>query len=177
MATITPAQIRLDSKLDFDALGYPAPADVSDPDSLIKEVGRAVVYVESMTGQDNTQVELADGTRLGTLFEQAVQLRVEQVVTQRQPGFVADQNENAIDISVTGYSQKRIDSKEQKPRDMLNPWPELNDVLMLLLTDEMRAYWIAQGVIMEVYVTPMEHVQDIAWDNPDSTDPFIGGSD
>lgn len=161
MATIAVDTIRADSQLDFSALGYP---EGPDPDTLTKEVARALAYVETMTGRTNaTDAEIADGTALGTHFEQAVQLRVEQQVTQRQPGFVSDQNENAVDITVPGYSQRRIISKEQNPRDMLNQWPELNDLLILLCTAEKLAYWQGLGKILLLSTEAFEEVTDVDW--------------
>lgn len=161
MATITANQIRLDSKVDFVALGYP---EGPDPDTLTKEMNRAVAYVETMTGRVNsTDPLLVDGTALATHFEQAVQLRVEQQITQRQPGFVSDQNENAVDITVPGYSQRRVITKEQNPRDMINQWPELNDLLIALCTEEKLAYWQAMGKVISLSVEAFEEVTDIGW--------------
>ena len=161
MATITADQIRLDSKVDFVALGYP---EGPDPDTLTKEMNRAVAYVETMTGRVNsTDPLLVDGMTLATHFEQAVQLRVEQQITQRQPGFVSDQNENAVDITVPGYSQRRVITKEQNPRDMINQWPELNDLLIALCTEEKLAYWQAMGKVVSLSVEAFEEVTDIGW--------------
>lgn len=139
--TVTSADVRSWSLLDFTARGYAA----GSPDPLDIEVERSAAYVEDVTGQ--VLADTADPSSLATRLKQAIQLRTEQQVVWRSDDYVGDQNENAIDISVTGYSQKRVGSKDQKPRDMINVWPELNDLLVGLLTDDKRDYWSSLGAI------------------------------
>jgi hypothetical protein len=135
MDAITSDQIRTWSKLDFVDLGY----EDGSPDPLDVEVSRAVAYCEDVTGQ--VTAEITNATNLAVKMAQAIQLRVEQQITQRQEGYVADVNEDAVDFDVTGYKQKRISHKERDPSTMINPWKELNDLLVSMLTDEMFEYW------------------------------------
>lgn len=138
---VTSSDIRGWSLLDFDGRGFAAGA----PDPLDIEVERAAAYVEDVTGQ--VLADIASPAGLITRLKQAIQLRTEQQVVWRSDDYVGDQNESAIDFNVTGYSQKRVGSKEQRPRDMINPWPELNDLLVGLLTDDRRDYWSSLGAI------------------------------
>lgn len=157
---ITSDDIRSMSQLDYPALNY-GPV-TSGTDLLDREVRRSIGYVQMVTGQDATLLD--DATDLGVAFEQAVQLRVEQQVIQRQPDFVSDLNENAINFNVTGYAQTRVDAKQQNPSDMINPWPELNALLVLLLTDDKYDYWVNLGKVPVAMINaPYEDVSDIAW--------------
>lgn len=158
---ITSDEVRTWSRLDFDALEYGAPTPPDD-DPLDIELERAIAYVEDVTGQNDADID--DPSSLATRFKQAVQLRCEQVVIKRQPDFVADLNEDAIDISVTGYQQKRISYKESDPDRMINPWKELNDLLLSMLTDERRDYWEDLGKIPGAnIVRPHEIIQSTEW--------------
>ena len=163
MITPTSTEIREWSQLDFDGRGYPADA----PDPLDLEVERAAAYVEQVTGLVVTEV--AEPSGVATRLKQAIQLRTEQQVIWRSDDYVGDQNESAIDITVTGYSQRRVGTKEQRPRDMINPWPELNDLLMGLLTDGQREYWIGLGVVFGT--APAEVITEHQW----YTDTPYGG--
>lgn len=137
--TVTAEDVRGWSLLDFDELGFVT----GTPDPLDVEVERASDYVADVTGVEPD--DLTDGTRAARKFQNAVQLRVEQIVIKRQPDFVSDLNEDALDISVTGYSQRRISYKESDPATMINPWKELNDLLLSMLTDDKLAYWQEMG--------------------------------
>lgn len=154
--TVTSANVRAWSKLDFDGREFPS----GTPDPLDIEVERASAYVEDATGQ--VLADTADPSSLATRLKQAIQLRTEQQVIWRSDDYVGDQNESAIDISVTGYSQRRVGSKEQRPRDMINPWPELNDLLISLCTEDKLAYWVSLGVVTGTNGA-VEHIQEHGW--------------
>lgn len=163
--TITSDDIRGWSQLDWDALAYGEPV-APDPDPLDIEVERAVDYVATCTGQDPDTLSGSD--RTSRMFKNAVQLRVEQIVIKRQADFVSDLNEDALDISVTGYSGKRISYKESDPATMINPWKELNDLLVALLTDEKRDYWEDLGKLPGANVVrPSEIIQYTHWFHTD----------
>lgn len=137
MIAVTAADVRGWSKLDFDGRGYPTGG--SDP--LDIEIERAHAYLEDVTGQ--VTADIASPSVLATKWAEAVQYRTEQQVIWNSDDYAGDSNESAIDISVTGYSQRRVGTKEQAPRDMINPWPKLNDLLWSLLTDDRREHWLA----------------------------------
>lgn len=163
--SVTSDDIRGWSQLEWDTLGYGEPVP-PDPDPLDIEVVRAIDYVAYVTGQDP---DILSGTdRTSRMFSNAVQLRVEQIVIKRQADFVADLNEDAIDISVTGYQQKRISYKESDPATMINPWKELNDLLVGLLTEDQRDYWDDLGKLPGSNIMrPAEIIQSTHWFHTD----------
>ena len=144
MVSLTAEDIREWSLVDFVGRGFPVPVG-ADPDTLQVEVDRASAYVEMATGL--VIDDITDPSTTATLVKQAIQQRTEQRVIWGSDDYVGDQNESAIDISVTGYSQRRVSSKEQSPRDMVNPWPELNSLLISLMTEEKLDYWRGLGAI------------------------------
>lgn len=156
MDPVTTDDIRTWSKVDFTGRGYPTGA----PDPLDIEVTRAHAYVEDVTGRETADV--TDGSVMATRWAEAVQARTEQQVIWNSDDYAGDSNESAVDITVTGYSQRRIASKEQSPRDMVNPWPKLNDLLISLMTDEKREYWISLGLLPGGN-TPAEVITEHGW--------------
>ena len=144
MIAITAEDVRGWSLVDFTGRGFPEPTP-PDEDTLQVEVDRASAYVEMVTGL--VVDDITDPSTTATLIKQAIQQRTEQRVIWGSDDYVGDQNESAIDISVTGYSQRRVSSKEQNPRDMVNPWPELNSLLISLMTEDKLDYWRGLGAI------------------------------
>ena len=159
MATVpTVANIREWSQLDFDDLNY----GEESPDPLQIELDRAISYVSLTTGLNIA--DLTDGENNTLAFVQCIQMRVEQEVVRRQDDFVRDLNENAIDIAVTGYRQTRIKIDEQCPPDKINAWPELNDLMMQIMTDDRFDYWQDLGKIPGSS-RPFEQLDDTEWWN------------
>lgn len=151
--TPTAAEIREWSKVDWadPDVDYPPPVG-SDPDPLQLLVDRASAYVTFVTarGYDSHLP-----TSLEPLLNQAVQMRTEQLAQMGK----ADNVETAGDFDLLSaftagaYSETRrsmADANEAKA-GMLNPWPELNRLLWLLLglvpgetnadVDDRRDYW------------------------------------
>jgi hypothetical protein len=171
----TTTQIRAWSKLDFDGLGYEKPATGEDP--LDFQVARARDYIVFVTGRplDATMPE-----ELVTTAQEAVQRRTEQLVIKSQE----DEAETAGDIdmvqsfSAGSYSETRVNSERAtkfagKP---LNPWPHLNNLLELLMTEEKREYW--QEVLAGIH-RPYTSVSEVDWhegDILDRIDPWAFGA-
>lgn len=145
MDRLTPSDIRAASKLDFAEYEYPAPVPPVVDDPLQLQIDRAHAYVEYVTGQDFAAIDSSSVT--GVLLGQCVQLRTEQQVVQAQQDYVGDINEDAIDFSVTGFSQKRIHPAHRRSRQMINSWPTLNDLLVGAMTEEKKEYWEDLGMM------------------------------
>lgn len=141
METPTAEDVRARSRIDFSAYVAPEPYDV-DTDPLTPLVAEAVAYVEQLT----CRVPLSDvPDNLAPLAQQAVRMRVEQLVFSETP----DTIETAVDDDVQSftagsYSETRRDRQGFIKSGALNGWGALDRVLWLLMTQECRDAWVAQ---------------------------------
>src|SRR3954451_15185130 len=104
MVAPTVEDIRSWSKLDFVEMDYPEPVD-PDPDPLDVLLSRSLSYVQRVTGRkiDDTMPDDLEETA-----NEAVQMRVEQLVFQSQDDYVETGSDDQIsNFSVTGYSETR----------------------------------------------------------------------
>lgn len=176
----TPDEIFEQSKLRWARLGYRDPLDLTDT------VEDAVGYVTWITGRyfddfvpavivgddggavnyNYTPVRIALAPELIRIMKVAVRMRVEQLVKQEQPGYIDTATDDLISsMSVGSYSESRRDTSSlrggrQAQRQLLNSWPELNDRLMQLMTDERREYW--NMVLNNVYA-PSFSIEEVDW--------------
>jgi hypothetical protein len=148
----TAADIRAWAPPDFDwtAVGYP-PADPDD--RLQKRVDWAVGYVENTTGRPLATVAppaspSLDNPDLTPLAEQAVLLATAQQVLQGSRKYLKATvlQDYLASFSAGSYSETRRRPDEQLGRGGIsnppvNPWRALSDLLYLLMTEQMRAYW------------------------------------
>ena len=143
------------SQVDWEELGYPV---TGSPDSSLDlEIGRALGYLVWVTGRDYTnEDDLATGSHEETMFNQCLQLRVEQQIFQRQNDYQSDFHNDVNEISVTGYSENRVSYKERRPFRHVNPHRELDELLWMLMTDEKKEYWFSW---MKGMVSPAENIQ------------------
>lgn len=154
------------SELNWRRLGI---ADASD---LNDEWLAALAYLVVMTGRyfDDWPTPGFDGAQpisaspeMNTLTRQAVRMRVEQIVMQKQPGYVDTATDDLLSsFSVGSYSESRRDlplgNKASPP--LLNSWPELNNLLWSVMTPERHDYWVAAtGGVNE----PAFLVQEVDW--------------
>jgi hypothetical protein len=147
--TPTATDVRAWSKLAFDEYGFGEYDGAGGVDPLDRLVTAACDYITFVT----TRVIDADTpTMLVSMIEDAVQLRVEQTVMQRQTEHIetAGDIDMISSLSVAGYSESRRDTSAKEP-GTLNPWPALDALLWRLLSpmpgednavlDDRRAYW------------------------------------
>jgi hypothetical protein len=136
MTAPTSADIRSWSKLDFTDpdVGYPAPAQ-GQTDPLDFVTAQANAYVTFVTARplDQTMPDL-----LVPIAQGAVLRRAEQLIEVAGP----DQIDTAADIDMVQaftagtYSETRRDTTARPNGPVtLNPWPELDRALWLLLSD------------------------------------------
>ena len=135
------AAIRASAQVTLPEQGDPG-------DALLSErILDAEDYVALITGRQplsSTPQELVRTLRA------AVLLRVEQVTLTRTRRTVS-QNVNASGVtsfSVPGFSESRADGASRSARGVtVNPWPELSDLLLMLMTPEkLSEYRLAQGL-------------------------------
>lgn len=159
MDAVLASQVRTWSKVEFDDRGYEAPTvpDVDDP--LQNEVNRAHAYLETVTGR--TPADITEPSTLAVQFQQAIQMRTEQTSVKSSDDYVGDINEDAIDFRAGSYSQERISDKERRV-GILNPWPDLDALLMALLTPEKREEYVEAGIIV-VPIAPAEAITYTEW--------------
>ena len=159
MDAVLASQVRAWSKVEFDERAYPAPTlpDVNDP--LQIEVDRAHAYLETVTGR--IAADITEPTTLATQYKQAIQMRTEQTSVKSSDDYVGDINEDAINFRAGSYAQDRISDKERRV-GILNPWPDLDALLLGLLTDEKREEYIEAGIIL-VPLAPAEAITYDVW--------------
>jgi hypothetical protein len=156
--------VRRRSRVDFTSLGFPPPPTVGDPDPLADEVADAIDYVRTVTWRpldDTMPVELAN------MAARAVWLRTEQQVYLADP----DASEGANDeltqsFSAGGYSETRRDPTRRGEQRSVNPNPDLDRLLWLVMTDEARAWWRAflSGQMPPVAIPAgIGNVSEVAW--------------
>lgn len=132
----TAADVRGWSKVDFSdsEIGYPPPSGGAS-DSLQFVVDQAVAYVAQVTARN------VDGTMptvLVPVAQAAVLRRTEQLVQMSREDNVETAGEVDLvqSFSAGAYEETRRDtSSKQNGPSTLNPWPELERILWLLLTE------------------------------------------
>jgi hypothetical protein len=138
------AQIREWSDLNFDRLGY------SDDAKLENVIDRAVGYITSVTGIALADAEAAilwyqpNATNVAALMQQAIQMRVEQIIMQGRRDYVesAAQNEVIQSFSAGLYSESRRDPRRPEKSRSINTWPALDELLWMLMSPDMYGYWL-----------------------------------
>lgn len=165
------------SKVKWRKLGVNEAADLDDA------VIQSAAYLAVMTGRyfsDWPVPATIEGALSvnGTpewipLMRQAHRMRVEQIVSQQQPGYVATVTDDVIQsMSVGGYSETRRDPTRRGEEKTLNLWPGLNDLLWALMTPERYDYWIAYTSGAHA---PAFSVEEVDW-SMIGKDAFYGGS-
>jgi hypothetical protein len=145
----TAIDIRNWTQLNLARYGY------ADDAKLQPVVDRAIGYILVMTGQtlpdlDPSASPTASAAHLEPLMQQAIQMRVEQVLLQGRPGHVnsAADNEVVQSFSAGSYSESRragqgFSSRTGAAERGINTWPALEELLWMLMTPERFAYWWA----------------------------------
>lgn len=129
----TAEQIGELSRVDFDALGLAGTR-------LDREVERAVAYVLDACGYTDLD-GVADAADV--LFEECVQLRVEQMAFQRGEDLVEVGAEELIASQSAGsVSESRRSLTELAEAKLINRWPTLHDCLWRLCTDAKRQEYL-----------------------------------
>lgn len=173
MQAPTTKQIRTWSKLDFAGLDYEEPAgEAEDPLDVI--TARARDWLVYMTGRPFETMP----PELETTAGEAVQRRTEQLAIKSQE----DEAETAGDIdminsfSASSYSETRKDDQRQTKfaAKSLNPWPHLNNLLLMLMTEEKREYW---AEVLSGEHRPYMEITEVNWEEGDilenGLDPFL----
>lgn len=131
MDAVTDANIRSWSKLDWATLGY------GTAGTLGTIVTWSTDYVLAITGRT-----LADmPADLVSIAQQAILRRVEQVAQQNQP----DYQETAADDLVASFGAGKYNesrAKRDEVAKLINPNPELHNLLWHLMTDEKREEYL-----------------------------------
>lgn len=115
---------------------------------LQRVVDRAVGYVVTVTGQDITAPILPPSLSealFASLFDQAVQMRTEQVVLQGRKGHLSSAASNSVisSFSAGSYSESHRDPTRRGEEKSINLWPDLDELLWLLMTPDKQDYWRA----------------------------------
>lgn len=167
----TVVNIKTWSKVDFSDLD-----ESYDDTQLAVLVTRACDYVEQVTGR---LIDASFPPALSGTCQDAVQRRVEQVAYQTQPDYVeTGADDQVVSFTASSYSETRRDDParargQTSGRPKVNPWGALNDLLWLLMTDDMRDYWL--GLLSGIN-TPAFEVTEVDWaayNLPDSS--FVWG--
>lgn len=161
----TEQEIYASSKLRWSKFKITGAQDLEEP--LLE----ALSYITTMTGRYfvdwpapgsfSDAMSLAATPELIVLARQATRMRVEQIVEQKQPGYIDTATDDVISgMSVGAYSETRRDPTRRGEEKILNLWPALNDLLWVLMTPERYDYWIA-------YITgksaPAFSVEEVDW--------------
>lgn len=153
--------IRNWSQVNFARFGF------SDDAKLQAVIDRATGYVTFITGQtlaapDASVSSTGDPADLVPLIQQAIQMRVEQVVMQGRPGHVDSASTNEVVSSFTAgsYSETRRDPGRRGEQRSLNTWPALDELLWMLMTSDRFAWWWAYVTGQQI---PSFAVEEIDW--------------
>ena len=180
----TAESIRLWSQVtatDWAAAGYP----VSAPDRLdLVTVPQAIAYVQMVTGRKVADIDPDVDPDIAALMEQAIRLRVEQLVYLQVKKVVegASSETYITSFSVPGYSESRAmrpsASSSTTKRPSVNPWALLDELLWLLMTPAQAEYWV--DILTGVHAPSFEMVE-LDWSGnrgmPDELDvPFSASS-
>lgn len=159
------------SRVDFTSLDAP----YTDDDLQIR-IDRACSYLTGYTGRpiDDTMPP-----PLVPIAQDAVQLRVEQIVFQEQPDYVETSNDNLIQsFSAGNYSETRHEPGRSRYTGLPTGLPEfnsntaLNQDIWFLCTDEMRDYW---RYILQGQGAPTIATTEVDWGNYDGLYPYSYG--
>lgn len=139
----TAEEIRLDTRIDWVAIGYPD--TVAGNALLDEEIAFAWAYVESKSCRDLDALVVDDP--LGILGLRALKLRVLQSTTQSSSSYVNQSLNNLIkSFAVPGYSETKFDppwvNNKNFQHAVVNDWPVLADLLWMMMTDECKQFYI-----------------------------------
>lgn len=143
---------------------------ITDPGQLDAQVVQAAAYLAVMTGRYFSDfpaptsfvgMDLAATPELIPLMVEAHRMRVEQIISQQQPGYVDTATDDLIQsMSVGSYSETRRDPGRRGEQKLLNLWPGLNDLLWSLMTPERHDYWTA---LLTGVHDPAYFVEEVNW--------------
>jgi hypothetical protein len=159
------------SRVDFGSLDAP----YTDDDLQVR-LDRACDYLTAYTGRpmDDTMPP-----PLVNIAEEAIQLRVEQIVFQEQPDYVETGNDDLIQsFSAGNYSETRHEPGRSRYAGAttglpdLNPNGILNRDMWLLCTQTMQDYW---RYIMQGTAAPAIETTEVDWGNYDGLYPYSYG--
>lgn len=153
------------SRVKWAKLGITSASDLDEP------MLEANAYLVTMTGRYFTDwpaptsfegaMPLAATPELIPLARQALRMRVEQIVLQKQPGYVGTVTDDALlSMSVGSYSETRRDPTRRGEEKILNLWTGLNDLLWALMTEERFAFWLA---FVSNQHAPAFAVEEVNW--------------
>lgn len=158
--TWTPASI------EWDALGFPE----GDPDPLALTVAQANTYVAWTIGRRLQEITPTTDpyVDLTPVVEQAIAMRTYQIVVQNSEDYLDTLGDFDLIQSFTagGYSETRRSgvrltrggSEAGVPE--VNPWPPLNQLLWLAMSDDRRddwRFWIS-GI-----TPPAWEIEEVSW--------------
>jgi hypothetical protein len=157
----TPDDLRNWSTVRWERAGVP------DDDMLQLRIDRAVGYVCFITGQSLDALFVPTWSAAGSveaLMNQAIQLRTEQITMQGVRGHVASagQNEVVSSFSAGSYSESRREPGHSKGQQYINTWPQLDELLWMLMTDDRRGDWMEA---ITGQTAPAFWVEEVEWGN------------
>jgi hypothetical protein len=147
--------------MNWEERGYPVPVD-PDPDLLQPAVDAANAYVAAVTGRP---LDATMPDELAPLALQASALRTAQNVVQWDSDYIETANDDGIQSFTVGpYSETRFDRMKTfvKGSFVVNPWKQLNDLLILLMTEDKLDYWF--GLLTGIYA-PGWQLVEVDWTN------------
>lgn len=163
----TTDEIRLWSQLNFARYGY------ADDPKLANVIDRSSAYVCWVTGQrvdapllDASMSPTGNPLDLEPIMDQAIQMRVEQVVLQGRTGYLGSAAEMDViqSFSAGSYSEQRarggFASRTGAAEKSINKWPSLEELLWMLMTEERFAFWLA---FVSGQPIPASWVEEINW--------------
>ena len=143
---------------------------ITDSAQLDPQVVQAAAYLTMVTGRYFSDfppptsfpgMDIAVTPELIPLFVEAHRMRVEQIISQQQPGYVDTVTDDAIaSMNVGSYSESRRDPTRRGESKALNLWTGLNDLLWGLMTDERYDHWTA---LLTGTHAPAFEVQEVDW--------------
>lgn len=157
----TPAELRLDTRIDWVALGFPE--TVAGDALLASEIDLSWAYVNAKTCLDLSTLEV--GSDKAILASQALKLRTVQGTIQGSGTFITQALSNLIQsFAVPGYSETRFgpQSSDRFSYMQVNGWPVLADLLWAIMGEECR-----QGYIDELTGenAPFSSITQMDWPN------------
>lgn len=143
----------------------------SDDAKLQSVIDRATAYVLWVTGQvfptlDPSNSPVATPEMLEPMMDQAIQMRVEQVILQGRAGYVGSAAEMDVisSFSASGYSEQRsrggFASRSGAAEKSINKWPALEELLWMLMTPERFSFWLA---FVSGQMVPDFAVMEVDW--------------
>lgn len=173
METPTGADVRATlPKFDWDGRVGPVSGQTDPVDPLAAE---AAVYVFQITARP---LDATMPAQLEPLALRATALRAAQLAVQGDDDYVGTVNDDAVQsFSIGPYSETRRDTSTLRggrspAQERLNPWPQLEQILWLLLTllpgetnaqvDERRDYW---RYMLQGQIPPAFALTEVDWTN------------